>query len=151
VPDPDATGSFCGLRPAHGRAALARAVYEGVAIAVAEVLTLLGREGVPVRELRVTAGGASPLLLRLLAAAALVPVRAAGGREGSALGAALLARALVAGEAAEDLARRWCRPGPAVRVPASERAAMARRAERWRLARDALAQGRGGHSTTAGP
>lgn len=92
VPDPGATGAFVGLRPGHGRGHLARAVLEGVALSIAEVLALLRGAGVPVTDLRLTSGGAASSFLRgLVAASAGLPVRPMGEQFGPALGAALLA------------------------------------------------------------
>ena len=92
VPDAGASGAFVGLRPGHGRGHLARAVLEGVEVAVAEVAALLRGAGVAVTELRATSGGArSPFWLSLIAAAANLPVVRAGDSDGPALGAAMLA------------------------------------------------------------
>ncbi|HSS36904.1 MAG TPA: FGGY family carbohydrate kinase [Patescibacteria group bacterium] len=54
--DPDLRGAFVGLSLRHGRAALARAVLEGVAFAMADQLDLLRAGGAPVIELRVSGG-----------------------------------------------------------------------------------------------
>ncbi len=92
VPDPGASGAFVGLRPGHGRGHLARAVLEGVALSIAEVLSLLRGAGVPVSDLRLTSGGAASSFFRgLVAAAAGLPVRPMGEAFGPAFGAALLA------------------------------------------------------------
>lgn len=92
VPDAGASGAFVGLRPGHGRGHLARAVIEGVALSIAEVLHLLRGAGVPVTDLRLTSGGAASSFWRgLVGAAANLPVRAMGDVHGPALGAALLA------------------------------------------------------------
>jgi xylulokinase len=109
VPDADASGAFLGLRPGHTRGHLARAVLEGVAIAVAEVVGLLRGAGVPVTDLRVTGGGAeSPFWRALVAASAGIPVRSCGGTTGPALGAAILAaRATVRGTTIAGLAASW--------------------------------------------
>jgi len=102
VPDPLATGAFVGLRPVHERGHLARAVMDGVALSVAEVLTLMRASGVEVRALRLTSGGAASLLwCRLIASAAGLPVLAVAARQGPALGAALLGR--VAADPGVDL------------------------------------------------
>ena len=94
VADPEATGAFVGLRPLHTRGHLARAVLEGVALALGETATLLRAAGVAVDELRLTAGGAaSPFWRRLIAAASGLPVRLVSLRDGAARGAALLAQA----------------------------------------------------------
>ena len=54
--DPDLRAAFTGLSLRHGRAAMARAVMEGVAFAMAEQLDLLREGGAPVTELRVSGG-----------------------------------------------------------------------------------------------
>ncbi len=54
--DPDLRGAFAGLSDRHGRAALARAMLEGVAFAIAGQLELLRAGGAPVGELRVSGG-----------------------------------------------------------------------------------------------
>jgi xylulokinase len=56
--DPDLRGSFTGLSLRHGRGALARALMEGVAFAIAEQLDLLRLGGAPVTELRISGGDA---------------------------------------------------------------------------------------------
>lgn len=115
VPDPAASGAFAGLRPGHGRGHLARAVLEGVACAVADVLQVLRGAGVPVTELRLTSGGAQAAFWRrLVGAAAGLPVVLAGEAEGPAVGAAMLAARSTGrhGGRLVDLAARWLRPGP---------------------------------------
>ena len=54
--DPDVRGAFAGLSLRHGRAALARALLEGVAFAIDDQLDLLRSGGAPVTELRVSGG-----------------------------------------------------------------------------------------------
>jgi xylulokinase len=54
--DPDLRGAFAGLSLRHGRGALARAVLEGVAFAIADQIELLRVGGAPVTELRVSGG-----------------------------------------------------------------------------------------------
>jgi xylulokinase len=56
--DPDLRGAFTGLSLRHGRAAIARAVLEGVAFAIRAQLELLEAGGAPVTELRISGGGA---------------------------------------------------------------------------------------------
>lgn len=112
VPDPDAAGSFVGLRASHTRGHLARAVLEGVSIQIAEIVTLLRGAGVEVGGLRLTSGGAGSAFWRgLIAAAADLPVQRVAVREGPALGAALLA-AVGIGEldSLSGLAGRWVAP-----------------------------------------
>ena len=92
VPDAGASGAFVGLRPGHGRGHLARAVLEGVALSIAEVIRLMRGAGIPVSDLRLTSGGAASSFWRgLISASTDLPVRAMGDVHGPALGAALLA------------------------------------------------------------
>lgn len=109
VPDPMATGAFVGLRPHHGRGHLARAVLDGVAIQIAEILTLMKGAGVAVKTLRVTSGGAaSGLWRRTIASASGLPVERVAGDESPARGAAMLAAAMVGGRGPlTDLVDGW--------------------------------------------
>jgi xylulokinase len=115
VPDPGASGAFVGLRPGHGRGHLARAVLEGVALSLADVIRQLRGAGVPVTELRLTAGGArSAFWRRLVSAAANLPVVAMGDAEGPCVGAAMLAARAARRPAATlaGVAAKWLRPPP---------------------------------------
>jgi sugar (pentulose or hexulose) kinase len=56
--DPDLRGAFVGLSERHGRGILARAMLEGVALAIRSQLSLLEGAGVTVTELRVSGGDA---------------------------------------------------------------------------------------------
>ena len=65
---PAATGAFAGLRLGHGRAALYRAVFEGAAFAVADVVDQVAGWCGPPNRIRLTGGGAaSPLWRQILA------------------------------------------------------------------------------------
>lgn len=92
-PDPDARGGWIGLTARHTRAHLLRAVLEGVAFGMAQILDLARAGGVTPAAVRLTGGGArSPLWRQIHADALGVAVESAGGEEGGcALGAALLA------------------------------------------------------------
>ncbi len=123
VPDPTASGAFVGLRPGHGRGHLARAVLEGVALSVADVLRVMRGAGVPVTELRLTSGGAKSAFWRgLVAAAANLPVVAFGEAHGPATGAAMLAARSTGehGGRLADIAARWLPPKSAEAPVASE-------------------------------
>ena len=140
VPDPHATGAFVGLRPGHGRGHLARAVLEGVALGIGEIVVLLRGAGVAVDELRLISGGAaSPFWRRLIGAATGVPVRFVSHGYGPGLGAALLAAAATRrhGEL-DDLIARWIEPGPVEEVDDALREALTRRAGGLRAVRNAL-------------
>jgi xylulokinase len=90
--DPAATGSFTGLSLRHRRAALARAVLEGVAYGLRDSLELLRALGVAPTTGRASGGGArSRLWLEIVASALDLPLERCVVDEGSAYGAALLA------------------------------------------------------------
>ena len=90
--DPDARGAFTGLSLRHDRAALVRAVLEGVAYGLRDSLELLRELGVTPEKGRASGGGArSRLWLEIVASALGLPVERTDVEEGSAYGAALLA------------------------------------------------------------
>ncbi len=140
VPDPLATGAFVGLRPQHGRGHLARAVIDGVSLALAEVLVLMRGAGVSVSQLRITSGGgASRLWRRTIAAAAGVPVVRIKEREGPALGAAMLAAAMVGrGGTLPELIERWVQAGPPEEPDPQEAERLQELGTRLRAVRNAL-------------
>lgn len=87
----DLTGAFIGLTLAHSRAHLARAVFEGITMGIADALDAVAPGAKPDR-LRVTGGGArSSFWRQLLADMTGVPVVTLAVDEGPAYGAALLA------------------------------------------------------------
>lgn len=89
--DPDARASFTGLSLRHDRAALVRAVLEGVAYALRDSLELVRELGVDARRARVSGGGArSQLWLRVVASVLGIPLEVTAVEEGGAFGAALL-------------------------------------------------------------
>jgi len=96
--DPHATGVFVGLGHGTDRAALGRAVLEGVAFAF-DAEAALRASGAPIDRMAVIGGGArSALWVRILASVLGRPlVRLRGGEVGPALGAARLARLGVTG------------------------------------------------------
>lgn len=65
--DPLARGVFFGMRPDHDRRHFARAVFEGVAYALAGVLEIM-RERMPIEEMRVIGGGANSALWKQMIA-----------------------------------------------------------------------------------
>ena len=100
--DPDARGAFVGLTLRHDRAALVRAVLEGVAYGLRDSLELLSTLGVRAEAGRVSGGGArSRLWLQVVASVLGLPLELTVLEEGSAYGAALLAG--VAGGAFGDV------------------------------------------------
>lgn len=108
--DPGATGVFSGLTHDTDRAALGRAVLEGVAFAFADGQEVLLEAGAELGEISVIGGGArSALWGRILASALARPLIYRQAAEvGPALGAARLARLCVSGERAADV----CTPPP---------------------------------------
>jgi xylulokinase len=58
VHDPDARGIFFGLSPQHGLAHLARAMLEGIAFSLRQVLETYQAHGAEIREVRIAGGGA---------------------------------------------------------------------------------------------
>jgi xylulokinase len=89
--DPEARGAFVGLSLRHDRAALVRAVLEGVAFGLRDSLDLIGELGVDPSLGRVSGGGArSELWLRIVASVLELPLERVAVDEGAAFGAAIL-------------------------------------------------------------
>jgi xylulokinase len=89
--DPDARASFAGLELRHDRAALARAVLEGVAYGLRDSLELIRSLGLePVRGRALGGGARSELWLRIVASVLQLPLERVAVEEGAAYGAALL-------------------------------------------------------------
>lgn len=87
--EPRARGGFAGLTPAHGRAHLVRAIYEGVVFAIRDCYALTGQR---VETIRFVGGGSrSRFWSQALADATGLPVEIPTGTEFGAKGAALLA------------------------------------------------------------
>ena len=126
--DPHAQGVFFGLTHATTRAALTRAVLEGVAFAFADGQAGLLDAGASLDDVAVIGGGArSRLWGRILASALGRPLAYRAGAElGAAFGAARLARLCVTDEPPE----RVCRPGPVEAVVEPDPALVARSLER---------------------
>jgi xylulokinase len=108
--DPHATGTFVGLDHETDRAALGRAVLEGVAFAFADAQEALLSAGTPIDTVSVIGGGArSQLWGRIMASVLDRPLTyRAGGEIGPAQGAARLGRLAVTGELPRDV----CTPPP---------------------------------------
>ena len=90
--DPNASGLLLGLRLHHGPGHVARAVMEGVALALAECLDLARRAGdVEVQRIIASGGATSSAVWRQIQADAYgVPLAISEGDEHASLGAALL-------------------------------------------------------------
>lgn len=131
-----AAGVLSGLRASTGRAEIARAVIEGIAHRVTDVLDAMAGELAPGAALRADGGlSRSTALLQLEADLSGRALRAAAEREGTAAGAAAFA-AIAAGELDLDglAARAEFEPPIEPRLAAGERAA---RRARWRAFVDA--------------
>jgi xylulokinase len=90
--DARARGAFVGLTIRHDRAAMTRAVMEGVVLAMRDGLEIIRGLGVECHDVRVVGGGSrSPLWRQLQADIFGVPVHRTSVDEGPAYGAALLA------------------------------------------------------------
>ena len=89
--DPELRASFTGLTVQHGRAHLARAVLEGVALSLRDCLEALRGQGLTLTDCRLCGGGAgSPLWRQIVCDVLALPGVWVGGGD-SASGAALLA------------------------------------------------------------
>jgi xylulokinase len=90
--NPDARAAFVGLSVRHDRGALVRAVLEGVAYGLRDILELLRDLGVEPTVGRVSGGGSrSDLWLNIVASVLGVPLERMENDDGSAFGAAMLA------------------------------------------------------------
>jgi xylulokinase len=90
--DPNARGGWIGLTARHDRAALIRAVLEGVTYSLRDCVELFHEAGVPLSDVRASGGGARSAFWRqLLADVFGLPVATLEIAEGPAYGAALLA------------------------------------------------------------
>lgn len=99
-----ARGGFLGLTASHSRAHLARAVLEGTAFAMRDVVDRLAALGVRTDRLRIMGGGArSQLWCEIRSAVTRRPAEFLTTSDASALGAALLA--LVAAGKSSDIAK----------------------------------------------
>lgn len=92
-PNPLARGAWIGLTVRHRRAHMTRALLEGVAFGLKDSFTLIAEAGTaPIREVRVSGGGArSALWRRILASVLASDLVTVNTTEGAAYGAALLA------------------------------------------------------------
>ena len=90
--DANARGVFFGLSFAHGRGHLARAVIEGVSLALRDSLELMRQQGASPSEVRAIGGGArSQMWLQTLANVFGLPITTVRPQGGAAYGAALMA------------------------------------------------------------
>jgi xylulokinase len=98
--DPLARGVVVGWTDAHDEAAFRRAILEGIALEIAQLLGVIEQiREVPVSSLVVGGGGArADLWCQILADALRLPVRRPGTVEAASLGAAICARAIGSGQ-----------------------------------------------------
>lgn len=90
--DAKARGCFVGLTNSHSRGHMARAVMEGVAMSLRESLSIIQSLEIPVKEIRVSGGGAkSDLWKQILADVFGQAVCTINAEQGPAFGVALLA------------------------------------------------------------
>lgn len=90
--DPMARGAFVGLGLHHDRAAMTRALMEGVVFALRESLELIRNLNVPIKQIRVSGGGSkNPLFRQLQADIFSQQVHSIKVEQGPAFGVALLA------------------------------------------------------------
>lgn len=122
---PSARGALHGLTPAHGRGAVARAVMEGCAFAMRDVIDRMRALGVATDRILVLGGGArSRAWAQMRADLTGLPVEIASGPDSCPLGAAVLAA--VAGGLQPDLATAAALlPGSAARLQPDSGAAAA--------------------------
>ncbi len=92
--DPYARGAWVGLTLRHGRAHLIRSVMEGATYALRDSLEIIQAQQVPIREIRLSGGGARSAFWRQMQADIYGrKVATINAQEGPAYGAALLAAA----------------------------------------------------------
>jgi xylulokinase len=103
--DPHLRGAFLGVSSAHGRDHLARAVLEGVALALRGCRDVMEAAGLPIRRPFLAGGGTSSVLWRRILVSALGQVGQVAEPQGPAVGAAILARAAGATTAREIVQR----------------------------------------------
>jgi xylulokinase len=147
--DPNASGVFVGLDHGTDRAALGRAVLEGVAFAFGDAQAVLLEAGARIDQVSVIGGGSRSALWGTILASALQRplVYRVGGDVGPALGAARLAR-LGAGEGS---VAEVCRALPQAFVAEPDDALVARYAEAQTRFREAYRQLRPSFAAAANP
>jgi xylulokinase len=90
--DPDARGTFVGMSLTTTRADLMRAVLEGVAYSLRDIMVRIKELGAEVKSTRIIGGGAkSPLWCQIIADVLGIKVEKINSAEGPAFGAAILA------------------------------------------------------------
>ena len=121
--DPGARGVLLGLRAAHGRGEIVRAVVEGITLGVYDASRALAEAGALPGAIVFAGGGSrSPLWQQIVADVFGLPVRRLETAEQAALGACLLAAAGIGLVEARDAAVAWASLGPVVEPDDGRRA-----------------------------
>lgn len=106
--DPKARGAWVGLTISHDRRHMARAVIEGVAFALRDLVEQLRGLNVPLNEVRVAGGMArSTIWLSILASVLKMPLRVCSTPNASAYGAGMLGMAHAQGQNVARLSEAW--------------------------------------------
>jgi xylulokinase len=137
---PGARGAFYGLTAFHDKAACARALLEGCAFAMRDVVERLGAMGLVADRIRLSGGGAkSRVWSQIRADVCQRPVEVVGAADASPLGAAVLA-SVAAGEADDvaDAASQLLGPVETIEPCRSNAALYDRGYHRYRALFDAL-------------
>ncbi len=91
-PDPHARGGWIGLTARHNRASLIRSLIEGVTFGMNDALAIMREMNIPVKNIRLSGGGARSAFWRQLQADIYnTPVACINAQEGPAYGVAILA------------------------------------------------------------
>jgi xylulokinase len=123
--DPNARACWIGLSLRHGKPHLARSVMEGATYAMRDTLEIIRQMNIPVREIRLSGGGARSAFWRQLQADIYgQPVVTINASEGPAYGVALLA---ASGTGAYKSVEEACRATISVVTRTSNKAAATRR------------------------
>ena len=107
-PDPKARGAWVGLTVSHDRRHMARAVMEGVAFALRDLVEQLRGLHVPLNEVRVAGGGAKGRLwMSILASVLNTPLHISSTPDASAYGAGMLGMAYAQSKNVSLLSEAW--------------------------------------------
>jgi xylulokinase len=121
VNDPDARAVFVGLSSEHDAGDMARAVMEGVAFNLRQLLDITRAASVRIDEMRLTGRGVmSDLWTQIIADAYEMPVARTVSSEGAAVGAALLAATGAGAFASAEAATQACVRTSSVTLPSVE-------------------------------
>lgn len=149
VNDPHARGAFVGLSSEHDISDMARAVMEGVAFNLRQILDITRSTGLRVDEMRLTGGATrSDVWTQIIADAFEMPVSLLESTEGTASGAALLAATGAGAFASMAEAASSCVRVASTLLPSAEGVAAYREAhERYVRLYDATRQVQGTDAT----